>query len=142
MKKVLILLVLAAAAWFGWQAFQSPTIDGRTIPPEDRVDYISPDVARFDITDRLDEGVWTVVLFHAGTVRESRELLREIEIAVRTKHESVRLVVVPLHGGVDAPVAKQHGITEIPTVWIYDGYGKKSSSESFLRRAILRDRED
>jgi hypothetical protein len=135
LKKILVLAVLALAAWVAWTRFQPLSLEGDVVPEATRVVTVSGDLS-FDPADKLERGTWTLVLFTSRETEEERTLARQLEVVVRKERPTVRLVIVELRG-LDSPAALQHGIQELPTLWLYEGYRQVTKRRADIERAIF-----
>ena len=135
MKKILLLVVLAVAVWFAWTRFQPLSLEGHPVPEASRVVTVSGDVA-FDVADKLERDTWTLVLFASSQTAEERTLARQLEVSVRKDHDTVRLVIVDLQG-LESAAAVQHGIRELPTLWLYEGYRQVTKRRADIERAVF-----
>jgi len=94
-------------------------------PPASVPDGVVPTISTGDTVDLLahrQTGAPTVFVFFNGTSSADRELVATLTGRARASSAvGLRLVRLP---SLDAPVAKQHKITETPTVLVLDRFGK------------------
>jgi hypothetical protein len=124
MKGLVVALLLAVAGFFAWKHFfKSHELSGRAIPVDERITYISSP-RQVSVTDLLDKGVWTCVLFTDGDSEASKDLSKRLEVGVRKDRLAmVHLVVVDIQD-TSSPAARELELSKLPATWLFDGYGK------------------
>jgi len=123
MKKIVVLVVVIVGAWFAWKHFGKSGLVGKEIPESERVTFITAR-DKVSVADNLDAGIWTLVLFTEPGSAESKALETKLEVAVRQKVSTVRMMVIDV-GGLGTPAAMDLGLTKLPTAWLFDGVAKK-----------------
>ena len=125
MKHLVILILVAVAAWFAWKHFSGPPFEGPEVPESERVMIVAS--REFSsVTDLLDNDHWTIILFTGPNAPGGAELERKLEVAVRGRVKTVRLVIVDV-GDLSTSLAQQLDLKELPEAWLFDGVGKKST---------------
>ena len=124
LKTLVVVIVLAVGGWFAWQHFRPPVLDGREIPEDRRVTFVSVQ-GHVSIADYLDKDTWTLILFTAPGSSEGSDVERRLERAVGQRVKNVHLIIVDL-GGLDSQAASELGLKKLPTAWLFDGIGKES----------------
>ena len=134
MKKVLLLVVLVVAAWYGIQATRTFDLDGKVVSPDQTV-FQHPLGTPFSVADRLEEGRWTLVLFMTSQVNDQLRLQRDLEVGAR-RLGTVKLVVVDV-GTTSSQVAEANRVEELPLLRLYDGFRQVSEDREKILRSIL-----
>jgi thioredoxin-like negative regulator of GroEL len=124
MKKLIVLLAVIVVAYLVWAHFRAPALAGKEVAEDARVTFVTAQ-ARMSIADSLDEGSWTLILFPAPSSEDSKALETRLEVAVRQKVSTVRLVVIDV-GSIGTAAADGFDLKKLPTAWLFDGVAKKS----------------
>jgi hypothetical protein len=124
-KHLVILILVVVAAWFAWKHFSGPPFAGAEVPESERVMNVAS--REFSsVTDLLDNDHWTIILFTGPNAPGGSELERKMEVAVRGRVKTVRLVIVDV-GDLSSSLAQQLELKELPAAWLFDGVGKTST---------------
>jgi hypothetical protein len=123
-KKLVLLVLIIVGVYFAWDHFKPPALAGRTLTEDERVSFTSAE-GRVSIADYLQKDTWTLLLFTAPGSAEGKSLETRLELAVRQRVKTVRLVVIDV-GGLQTSAAEGLGLTRLPAVKLFDAYRQKS----------------
>ena len=124
MKNFIAIVVAAILAYFAWGYMKPPTLEGDPIPDEQRVLFVQAN-GPVSVSDQLDKGTRTLLLFTASGSADSDAIERRLETAVRQRVKTVRLVIIDV-GGLGSPAAGSMKLTKLPSAFFFDGYTQRS----------------
>lgn len=123
-KKLLLLVLVVVGAWFAWDRFKPPALQGRILSEDERVTFTSAE-GRVSIADYLQKDTWTLMLFTERGSSEGKSLEARLERIVRQRVKTVRLVVIDV-GGLQTSAAEGLGLKRLPAARLFDAYRQKS----------------